>query len=328
VVAAREQRRYVADVKDALEAWLTDEVGEHVTVGEVRRTSAGFSRENWVFDATWGGVRHDLIARRDPIGSVLDTDRRVEVAVLRTLADTDIPAPTLRWFDLDGTRLGRPALVMDLAPGSCDNFVLNDSRPLEARVDLAHRLYDLLSAIHQLDPARFPLDDPGPKAALVALDHWDSELRKVQLEPEPELAFVFQWLRAHAPVNERTTLVHGDFKPGNVLLEGDEWTAVLDWETAHLGDPHEDLGWVTNPLRLGEHRIPGAWEPADLIDRWSRRTGWTVDPERVRWWQVLANVKLSVIVLTGVRALVEGRLHRIHQTPVRIYQLLLDQIGV
>jgi aminoglycoside phosphotransferase (APT) family kinase protein len=314
-------------VKEALEAWLTDEVGEHVSIGELRRTSAGFSRENWVFDAAWAGSRHDLIARRDPIGSVLDTDRRVEVAVLRALAGTDVPAPTLRWFDLEGTRLGRPSLVMDLATGTCDNFVLNRSRPLDERVDLAHRLYDLLSAIHRLDVARFPLDDPGSKAALAALDHWEGELRRVQLEPEPELAYVFEWLRARAPVNERTTLVHGDFKPGNVLLEGDTWTAVLDWETAHLGDPHEDLGWVTNPLRQGEHRITGAWEPADLLDRWSQRTGWTIDPVSVHWWQVLANAKLSVIVLTGTRALVEGRLHRIHNSPVRIYQLLLDQIG-
>jgi aminoglycoside phosphotransferase (APT) family kinase protein len=314
-------------VKDALEAWLTDEIGDQVTVGDVRRTSAGFSRENWVFDATWGGVPHELIARRDPIGSVLDTDRRIEVTVLRALADTDVPAPTLRWADLDGTRLGRPALVMDLAPGICDGCVLNGSRPLDERVDLAHRLYDLLSAIHLVDVSALALEDPGPKAALVAVDHWDAELRKVQLEPEPELEYVFAWLRAHAPVSARTTLVHGDFKPGNALLDGDQWTAILDWETAHLGDPHEDLGWVTNPLRQGEHRIPHAWEPADLLDRWSQRTGWAVDHTSVHWWQVLANVKLSVIVLTGTRALVEGRLHRIHQSPVRLYQLLLDQIG-
>ncbi|MCU1373980.1 MAG: hypothetical protein JWO68_1266 [Actinomycetia bacterium] len=318
-------------MKDELVAWLTDEVREHVTIGELRRTSAGFSRENWVFDATWSGQRHDLIARRDPVGSVLETDRRVETAVLRALAGTDVPSPTLRWADVDGDRLGRPALIMDLAPGTCDGFVLNGDRPLERRVALARRLYDHLAGIHLIDWRALglgdDLDDPGTKAALAAVDHWESELRRVRLDPEPELALVIAWLRANAPTNGVTTLVHGDFKAGNVLLDGDDVTVVLDWETAHLGDPHEDLGWVTNPLRAGEHKIAGAWEPQDLFDRWTENTGWPVDAEAVRWWQVLANVKLAVIVLTGSRAFVEGRLDRIHQSPVRIYRLLLDQIG-
>lgn len=312
---------------EELTAWLTDEVGEPVAVGPARRTSFGFSRENWVFDATWSGITHPLIARRDPAGSVLDTDRRVEVAVLRALEATAIPAPPLRWADVEGVRLGRPALIMDRVRGTCDAFVLNGSRPLSARVELAHTLYDLLADIHLVDPAIFGLDDPGPAAALAALAHWEGELAKVAIDPQPELAFVMAWLREHAPRNDRTALVHGDFKPGNALFDGDEWTAVLDWETAHLGDPHEDLGWVTNPLRQGEHRIPGEWEPADLLSRWSQRTGWPVDHEAVRWWQVLANVKLSVIVLTGIKAFVDGRLHRLHREPVRIYRLLLDQIG-
>jgi aminoglycoside phosphotransferase (APT) family kinase protein len=317
--------------EEQLATWLRDEVGEAVEVGGIRRTSAGFSRENWVFDATWGGETHALIARRDPVGSVLETDRAVETAVLRGLVGSGVPAPVLRWADLDGARLGRPALIMDLARGTCDGFVLNGDRPLEDRVALAHRIYDQLAGIHLLDWRDLglgqALEDPGPKAALRAVDHWESELRRVQLDPEPELTFVLAWLRANAPTNDVTVLVHGDFKPGNLLLEGDEVSAVLDWETAHLGDPHEDLGWVTNPLRQGEHRIAGAWEPQDLLDRWSARTGLAVDPDAVRWWQVLANLKLSVIVLTGSRAFVEGRLDRIHQSPVRIYRLLLDQIG-
>jgi aminoglycoside phosphotransferase (APT) family kinase protein len=315
-----------------LAAWLTDEVGEPVAIGDLTRTSAGFSRENWVFEATWAGARHQLIARRDPPGSVLNTDRQVEAAVLTALAGTGIPAPTLRWADLDGSRLGRPTLVMDLAPGVCDGFVLNGDRPVDERAGLAARIYDQLAAIHRVDWRRLgmtgTLTDPGPAAALRAVDHWEAELHRVQLEPEPELAFVLHWLRTRAPVNEVTTLVHGDFKPGNVLLREGDVTAVLDWETVHLGDPHEDLGWVTNPLRQGEHRIPGAWEPQDLLDHWAKRTGLAVDPEAVHWWQVLANVKLSVIVLTGVRAFVAERLDRIHQSPVRIYRLLLDQIGV
>ena len=102
-------------------------------------------------------------------------------------------------------------------------------------------------------------------------------MRRVQLEPEPELAVVIAWLRANAPISPLTVLVHGDFKPGNVLLEGDEVTAILDWETVHLGDPHEDLGWVTNPLRAGEHRIADVWEPEQFLAHWSGCTGIKVD---------------------------------------------------
>lgn len=318
-------------VADELAAWLQDEVGEPVEIGSVRRTSMGFSRENWVFDATWGGERRDLIARRDPVGSVLDTDRRVEVAVLEAMIHTDVPVPTVRWVDLDGARLGRPALIMDLVPGVCDGFVLNGDRPLDQRVAIAEGLYDHLANIHRADWRALGLcehlDDPGPDAALVAVELWQQQLREVQLNPEPELAYVLAWLRAHAPLSPRTVLVHADFKPGNVLLVGDKVSAVLDWETAHLGDPHEDLGWVTNPLRAGEHRIAEAWEPQDLLDRWSATTGWAVDPVALHWWQVFANLKLSVIVLRGLRNFVDRRIDRPFQSPVRLYGMLLDQIG-
>lgn len=319
-------------MEDSLAHWLTDEVGEPVTVERADRTSAGFSRENWVFDATWGGVTRRLIARRDPLGSVLETDRAIETAVLRALEHTDVPSPTLLWVDLDGSRCERPCLIMELVPGDCDSFVLDTDRPVDERVALAQSIYDRLAQIHLLDWQALGLGDaladPGPHAALAALDHWESELHRVQLGPEPEMAYVASWLRAHAPTNDVVRLVHGDFKPGNLLLLDDEVTAVLDWETAHLGDPHEDLGWVTNPLRAGEHRIPGAWEPADLLARWSSITGLPVDPDVVRWWQILANFKLAVIVLTGGHSFVDGRIDRMHQSPVGIHRLMIELMGV
>ena len=51
------------------------------------------------------------------------------------------------------------------------------------------------------------------------------------------------------------------------------------------------------------------------------------DPAAIRWWNVLANVKLSIIVLTGTHAFVDGRLDRIYQQPVMLYRLILDAIG-
>jgi aminoglycoside phosphotransferase (APT) family kinase protein len=318
-----------------LTAWLGEELRDPgLRIDGLRRTSVGYSRENWVFDAAWqaDGKAHTqaFIARRDPAGSVLDTDRRLEFAILRALAGTDVPVPKVRWLDADGTRLGRPSIVMNLADGVCDYMVLNGERPLDRRLAIAHRLYDRLADIHRLDWRALGLDEilenPGNRAALAVLDYWEAELRRVQLEPEPELELVIAWLRERAPDNDVVTLVHGDFKPGNVLMQGDEVTLVLDWETAHLGDPLEDIGWVTNPLRAGEHRIPGAWEPSDLIARWTERTGFAGDLVTVRWWNVLANFKQAMTVLTGKHAFADGRFDRILHEPVAIYRLLFNLI--
>jgi aminoglycoside phosphotransferase (APT) family kinase protein len=325
-----------AELEQALRSWVAEEVGDpDAVVTGVRRTSAGYSRENWVFEAAWTvsgrQERHQLIARRDPPGSVLNTDRRIETGVLRALEPTSVPTPRLRWADLTGERLGRPAIVMDLVAGVCNGFILSAPRPAPERLEIAHRLYDRMAGIHLVDWKALGLgellDDPGPAAAESALAHWEKELRAVQLEPAPELELIIDWLRRHAPLNTVTTLVHGDFKAGNVLLVDDDVSAVLDWETVHLGDPHEDLGWVTNPLRAREHTIPGVWEPAALLERWSRQTGLPVDLDAVRWWSVLANLKLSVIVLSGQHAFIEGRLDRIHQSPTAICRLMLDLIG-
>jgi len=318
-----------------LTAWLGEELCDPgLRIDGLRRTSVGYSRENWVFDAAWqvGGETRSraFIARRDPAGSVLETDRRLEFAVLSALSGTNVPVPEVRWLDADGSRLGRPAIVMDLAEGVCDYMALNGDRPLDRRLAIAHRLYDRLADIHLLDWRALGLgsvlDNPGNMAALAALDYWEAELRRVQLEPEPELELVIAWLRERAPGNEAVTLVHGDFKPGNVLMQGDEVTLVLDWETAHLGDPLEDIGWVTNPLRAGEHRIPDAWEASDLIARWSERTGFAADPVAVRWWNVLANFKQAMTVLTGKHAFADGRFDRILHEPVAIYRLLFTLI--
>lgn len=316
-----------------VEAQLPGATG--LRIDDLRRTSAGFSRENWVFDASWTApdgttVAEPLIMRRDPVGSVLDTDRRQEFAVLRALESTAVPAPQVRWLDADGSALGRPSVVMVREDGVCDWFVLSGDRSLEDRVAIAHRFVDLLASIHAVDWRGVGLDasleDPGPNAALAAVDHWQNELRRHQVEPHPELEVVVAWLRAHAPSAQATVLVHGDFKPGNALMQGDEVHVMLDWETAHLGDPLEDIGWITNPVRAREHQIPGAWERADIVERWSRTTGFDVDPAELVWWNVLANYKLSVITLTGVGAFVDGRFDRIHQAPVGLARVMFDMI--
>jgi aminoglycoside phosphotransferase (APT) family kinase protein len=298
------------------------------------RAAGGLSRENWSVDAAWTDVQgthsHRLMLMRDAAGTLLNTERTREFAVLQALEGTDVPAPRVFWMDPQGQFLGAPSVVMARVSGTCDYMALNSQRPLEERLILARGFIALMAAIHRVDwRARglaqslgLPKDSP----ARAELSHWEAEYRRVQLEPHPELDLVLAWLKAKAPSTEAIALVHGDFKPGNALIEGVQITAKLDWETAHLGDPLEDLGWVTNPVRKREHQIPGHWERSQIVEAYQALTGRTVRGADLSWWNVLACWKLAVIQLTAVNEFVGGRYNRVFQTPAWLYRPMFQMM--
>lgn len=323
---------------DRLAEFIADNLPEslEVEVSELRRTTAGFSRENWTFEATWrvGSEmqRAALIMRRDPPGSVLETDRAVEFALLQALEHSSVPVPLARWLDSDGVWFGRPMIVMDRIEGACELLAMNGERPLGERHDFGRRCVELLARIHAVDwvnldlePVVGPAEGAGARAEI---SRWEAELRRQQLQAYPELEVVLAWLRSHAPDPQAIVLVHGDFKPGNMLLNGLEIVAMLDWETGHLGDPLEDLGWITNPLRHREHQIAGTWERNDIVSAYEELSGFSVDHDELHFWNVLANFKLCVIVLTGMRSYIEERGDRFFGNPGALISLLFDEIGL
>jgi len=323
-------------IRGLIEAFVARRLGPGAqpVVSAVQRIGVGRSRENWLFDASWQGpdgpVAEALIVRRDPLGGLLETDRAVEFAVLAALGPTAVPVPPVRWLDATGDELGRPSLVMVREPGECDYFVLNGDRPLGERVGLARDLCSMLATVHAVDWRAAGLGevlaDPGPGTAAgeAALNGWEAILRRDQLEPWPELELALRRLRATVPVSPRTVVVHGDMKPGNVLLVDGRAGALLDWELAHLGDPHEDLGWVTQPLRTREHLIAGAWEREDLLAHYEAATGTVVDRDAVRWWNALACLKTAVMQISGLRSYVEGRIDELYQPTAAVLRALDD----
>ncbi len=325
------------DIVTGLRAFLAFELGDaqHLALSDLKRTSTGFSRENWTFVAHWRDASGDhslpLILRRDPPGSLLETDRRCEFGVLRSLHSTGLPVPSTPWADIEGRWLGSPSLIMEIAPGECDWHALTGARPLAIRLALANAFLALLSQIQSVEWRGLGLGDllgdPGPNAALRELGHWGAELRRVQLEPMPEMELVLSWLEARARPSRRTVLVHGDFKPGNALILDDRISAMLDWETAHLGDPLEDLGWITNPARSGEHQIPGAWERTEIVAAFKHRTGYAFEDDELVWWNMFSCWKLAIIILTGARAFIDGRFDRVHHNPTWLYRRMLKMMG-
>jgi aminoglycoside phosphotransferase (APT) family kinase protein len=107
-------------------------------------------------------------------------------------------------------------------------------------------------------------------------------------------------------------LLHGDYRLGNWLVEragaATRLTGVLDWEMVHLGDPLEDVAWCISHLwRAGTPRAASLVPPAEWLALYAEAAGRRVNRERLRYWELLAAVKMIAIQMTGIRAFCDGR---------------------
>ena len=117
--------------------------------------------------------------------------------------------------------------------------------------------------------------------------------------PDPALVFSLRWLRDHIPPYDGPpVLVQGDTGPGNFMYLGGRVTAVVDWELAHLGDPMDDIAW----LSLRATQEPFTDFPTRLRE-YEALSGNVIDEDRVRYYQVMAETKLQVMSHRGPQAM-------------------------
>ncbi|TCK21745.1 phosphotransferase family protein [Pseudonocardia endophytica] len=269
----------------ALASALSDVVGAQVT--NLRRLSAGASRETWSFDAGGRG----LVLRRDPPGVPRPVEMAREAECLRAAAAAGVPVPALVAHGSEP--VGTPFLVMERVDGeTLPPRLLRDDRWAPVRGLLPRQFGRALARIHAVDPDAVP--------SCTRVEDRLAELRERHDafgEPRPALELAFRWLDAHRPAAVAPTLVHGDFRNGNVIVDDDGLRAVLDWELVHVGDPREDLGWVcTRAWRFGSREPVGGFGGLDeLLDGYAEVAGHRPDPADVRWWQVFGSVHWAVI---------------------------------
>jgi aminoglycoside phosphotransferase (APT) family kinase protein len=298
-----------------------------VTLTRLERCTEGFSQETWFVDVAEGAgeeVRtHELVVRVAPARGLLEPyDLSREFRVLQAMDGTLVPAPTARWMEEDPRLLGRPFYVMDRLPGACPIAVTSqDGRgPFDddERAALGPAVARALAALHRVDwqgRGLALLGDPGVGVAPAAaqLDLWEARIRGTGLPLDPPLAEALLWLRGHLPEASGVSLLHGDYRLGNFLVatDGDgrpSLSGVLDWEMVHLGDPAEDLGWLTCSLwNCGTPLSCGLMTRDDLLAAYLEAGGLPVSPEGQRFYEVFSVVKMVGIMLCGVGAFRAGR---------------------
>lgn len=292
---------------EGLERFIGERIGATVAVVDLRRiSSVGNAREPWSFTVRWARGEVDCVMLVKAAAGQLETSLRTEFDTIAALGGTGVAVPRALWIDDDGTSFGQPFFVTGHVPGTADTRVLR--RP-EGDPDVravALQLAGEAARLHAVDVARCPhLFAPGagrpPAVEAVAaeqLDHWEELFLRQRLEPHPVLAYAVRWLRERLPVAERVSVVHGDLRFGNLLADGGRLTALLDWEMVHLGDPIEDLGWVYRDLWTPVRSLPFD----AFLNAYGAASARPVDREHLRWYQVFAELKHSVISLTGTRS--------------------------
>lgn len=286
-----------------LETALSAHWGTAVSVGGLCRFHGGAARETYRFDATWGGQTQGFVVRRDPPSSLISTSRSVEYHALGRAHRAGLPAPEPVLLDANGSLLGAAGFVMREVPGGRAAGALEPDPYGEARDDTGRALFTALGQLHALvpdDADRFAL--PFQDAA-GRLEHWKTEIAAHRLRPEPIASAAVRWLEAHLPdASGPSAIVHGDFRSGNFLVDGDNrLLVVLDWEMAHIGDPYEDLAWAMDPLWCHQDaaRAAGTLPRAEAIACWEEASGRRFDPALFRWWQMFAGVQGLAIWMTS-----------------------------
>ena len=305
---------------DQVAAYLQHQMpgAREIVVANLWRIPGGASRETWSFDASWregaSTQQRGFILRRDPEASLLETERYVEFRVYQALQGSGVPVPEVFWLEADPKWLERAFFIMGRLPGDASPQRLVASGFGGHAEAIAQQKVEILARIHSLDWRALGLEflgvPEGPgRCADQEIGRWEAIMRAQEQEPQPALELALAWLRAHRPVAQTIALVHADYRTGNFLVDGDRITGILDWEMVHLGDPLEDVAWVcVRSWRwAGDARMGGLLSREELYRRYEAASALRVDPDAVRFWEVLGNVKLAAIFLTGARSFAEGR---------------------
>jgi aminoglycoside phosphotransferase (APT) family kinase protein len=268
-------------------------------VANLVRLSGGASQETWSFDVLHPAGDLGAILRRAPQGYGAAPERAAgldaEAALMRLAHDAGIPSPKVLYVLRPQDELGSGFIMARVEGETIPRKILRDEQFNQARLRLPRQLGEVLAGIHGL------LLSNGPELRGMTAVKEIAELTRDYRSfdwPRPVFELALRWLGEHDPgPPAETTLVHGDFRHGNLIVGAEGLRAVLDWELAHVGDPMEDLGWIcVNSWRFGEIDKPvgGLGSREELFEGYEA-SGRRVDPEAVKFWEVMGTLRWGVM---------------------------------
>lgn len=272
--------RFMEAFSEKLKAAVTRMIGGSAPIEALTRLSGGASMESWSFDRAGQGY----VLRRAPSAEFMEARafaHDVEAELVRTAHATGVRAPEVVDTLVAADELGS-GYLMKRVEAEVNPAKILASPPPTLIGDIAREL----ARIHAIAPT-----------TAIAIPQMDTAAALAELKSRfmtyggdrPIIALAIKWCEDHLPAPAEPSLVHGDFRMGNLLVDGDGLAAVLDWELAHWGDAHEDLAYGCMTVwRFGQIDKPafGVADFESYFAAYEAESGTKVDRTRFRFWLV------------------------------------------
>lgn len=275
-------------------------------VADVQRLSGGATQEIWRFDIDNSGTAGGrYILRRAPGGTRITegTGLELEAELMAAAAKVGVPVAEVVHVLTPEDGLGRGFVMRFVEGETLGGRIVKSDHLRAARQTLAFECGETLARLH-----RMPIDDfpTLTRAAPAELVERTRQIYARTTTRRPVFDLAFRWLADNAPPPPaEPTVVHGDFRNGNLMIGPDGLRAVLDWELAHVGDPMEDLGWICiNSWRFGRIDLPvgGFGTLEDLLAGYELISGTRLDRTAIHWWEVYGTIRWGATCAASVEA--------------------------
>ncbi len=269
----------------ALQRFMTAQVAGFTPPLTVEQFRGGQS--NPTYRLTDGAGKR-YVLRRKPPGKLLPSAHAVdrEFRIISALYPTDVPVAKPYALCEDDAVIGTAFYIMACVEGRVLWDPLLPSVPKEGRRAIYEAEIDVIAALHKVDYKAVGLEDYGRPGNYVArqLSRWGKQYIASKTDEIPAMDKLMEWLPAHAPQSETTTIVHGDYRLDNMIFDATQpkIRAVIDWEISTLGDPLADFSYVmmlwhipNEQGGLAGHDLDSLGIPSEqeLIARYCHATG-------------------------------------------------------
>lgn len=304
--------------KAALASYLAANIAGFSGDFSIQQFRGGQSNPTFLIEAESGSY----VLRKKPPGELLPSAHAVdrEFRVIKALADTDVPVPLTHGLCEDDSVIGQMFYVMDYVPGRViDNHDLPGCRPAE-RTAMFESMISVFGCLHAVDYEAVGLGTFGKPTAYIErqVARWSGQYEASAVEACESMDSLIKWLPENNPDDDHASIVHGDFRPGNLIFDNDapQVVAVLDWELSTIGHPFADLGYFFLPYYFAADEFPGGTrgrdlaelgipEMGELLERYASSAGLPGVPH-INYYVVFAMFRLAAILAGVLRRGLDG----------------------